>query len=257
MIRILKISLFTLTILAILVLMGFIFKESRFSVVNNVEVNIFRQSEKGFLSRDMVLDLIDNIDSISNLKVSDINTKIIERKIAQNPYVQKIDSYITLDGDLLVNIEEKSPVIRFYNKVGKSVYVDGQGDFIPESERYTPRVMIISGYIVDEITNTKSNINDTVYSKTQYPEVYKLATEILANPFLSVQISQIYLNSKGEYDLIPELGDHIVKFGTMERCTRKLENLEAYYRKNMVTENWDNYSTINLKYKDQIVCTKK
>ena len=237
--------------------MGFIFKENRFTEINDVQVNIFRHTDKGFLSRDIVLTTINNIDSITNLRVVDINTKTIERSLNRNPYIQNTDSYITLNGSLLINIEEKTPIIRIYNKVGNSVYVDNNGDFIPISNSHTPRVLIASGYINNEITNLNTNIYDTTYSKSQYQEVYRLAKLILDNTLLSSQISQIYVNSKGEYDLIPELGEHIVKFGEMKDAVIKLENLEAYYRKNMVTENWDNYSTINLIYKDQIVCTKK
>ena len=37
----------------------------------------------------------------------------------------------------------------------------------------------------------------------------------------------------------------------------KLINLEAYYRKNLTIPDWDKYRTINLTYRDQIVCTKK
>ncbi len=65
------------------------------------------------------------------------------------------------------------------------------------------------------------------------------------------------MNSKGEYDLIPELGNHLVQFGTFDNAQIKLRNLDAYYRKSLKTDDWDIYKTINLTYKDQIVCTKK
>ena len=74
---------------------------------------------------------------------------------------------------------------------------------------------------------------------------------------LKAQINQIYVNSKGEYDLIPELGDHVVQFGTIENAQNKLCNLGAFYRKTLTSNDWDNYKIINLTYKDQIVCTKK
>lgn len=257
MMRIIKISLFTATIFGLLVLMGFILKENKYASVVDVQVNIFRHTNEGFLSRNLILNTIDNIDSISNLTVYDINTRSIEKKLSLNPYVENTDSYITLDGKLLINIEEKAPVIRIYNKQGTSIYIDGNGDFIPVSNNYTPRVLIANGYIKNDVTSLAINIYDTIYDNSLYREIFRLTQLILNNKLLSSQISQIYVNSKGEYDLIPELGDHVINFGDITKAERKLKNLEAYYRKNMVTENWDNYSTINLIYKDQIVCTKK
>lgn len=257
MLRIVQISLFTIAVLGILVLMGFIMKENRVAKVEDVQVNIFRQTDKGFLTNDIILNTINNIDSNTNLKVIDVDTYSIERNLHNNPYIENTDSYFTLDGNLLINIKEKNPIIRIYNKQNSSIYIDNNGDFIPTSKNYTPRVLIANGYINDNITSLNYSIYDTTYANSTYYEIFTLAKLILQNKLLSSQINQIYVNSKGEYDLIPELGEHVVKFGKMVNAETKLENLEAYYRKNMTTDNWDNYSTINLIYKDQIVCTKK
>jgi len=257
MLRIIQISLFTITVTSLLVLMGFIHKKSSNKIVNEFEVNIFRDTDNGFLSRDILLNTLNNIDTNNQLEISNVNTTEIERNLSLSPYIENTDSYLTLDGKLLINVKEKTPVIRVYNKEGKSIYLDNNGEFIPISRNHTPRVLIASGYIDETITSLKTNIYDTTYSKSAYLEVFILGKLILQNKLLASQINQIYVNSKGEYDLIPELGEHIVKFGNMENATTKLENLEAYYRKNMITENWDKYSTINLIYKDQIVCTKK
>ncbi len=257
MIRIIQISLFTLATLGLLVLMGFIFKESRATLVEDVQVNIFRDTDEGFLSRDILLNTINNIDTNKHLTITNVNTYDIERNLLLNPYIENTDSYLTLDGKLLINVKEKTPIIRVYNKQGNSIYIDNNGEFIPISRKHTSRVLIASGYINDNITSLESNIYDTTYSNSSYFEVFKLGKLILENHLLSSQINQIYVNSKGEYDLIPELGEHIIKFGSLENAAIKLENLEAYYRKNMITENWDKYSSINLIYKDQIVCTKK
>jgi len=77
------------------------------------------------------------------------------------------------------------------------------------------------------------------------------------NKFLKAQISEIYLNSKGEFDLIPQLGNHLIRFGTMEDASTKLNNLDIFYRKALIGEGWDKYETINLKYKNQVVCKRK
>ena len=105
--------------------------------------------------------------------------------------------------------------------------------------------------------NLSNNIHDSTYIDTPLNNVFQINNLIAKNELLKSQIGQVYVNSIGEYDLIPILGNHIIKLGKTVNVEEKMENLTSYYKKNLVTEDWDKYRTINLKYKDQIVCTKK
>jgi cell division protein FtsQ len=46
-------------------------------------------------------------------------------------------------------------------------------------------------------------------------------------------------------------------FGTGDDIEIKFEKLMLFYKEGLSRVGWDKYSTINLKYKNQIVCTKK
>jgi cell division protein FtsQ len=225
--------------------------------INNVDINIFRTSSEGFVDEEIILRTIDNFDTIENLVVKQLDTELAENKLELNPYIEGADCYVTLNGEVKVNVKERTPVLRIYNKDGKSIYLQENGDFIPLSNKYSPRVMIASGYINEEIKDLNTNIYDSIYDGSHFRSVFYLYNLIAKNSFLNSQISQIYVNSKGEYDLVPVIGEHIIKMGNLENSTEKLQNLEAYYKKNLIRPDWDKYSIINLTYKDQIVCTKK
>jgi cell division protein FtsQ len=258
LLRILKISSLFITALGLLTLCGFIVKKNHVNNLKSIDINIYRGAEKGFLNKQELLSIIiDNGDSVTNMLVKDINHNVIENKLQNIPYVKETDSYLTLNGKLLVNIKEKNPAIRIFNDKGNSFYLDNYGDIIPISKNYTPRVTIANGYIKEKIPETTGNIFDTIYNSSQYRKLFILMKKINKYELLSSQINQIYINSKGNYDLIPELGDHIIKFGDFEDIKMKLDNLEAFYRKILLTSDWNKYSIINLTYKDQIVCTKK
>ena len=77
------------------------------------------------------------------------------------------------------------------------------------------------------------------------------------NNFLKTQITQIYINDKSEFELIPLLGDQIILFGDISRLDEKLMYLETFYRQETKNLGWTQYKTINLKFKNQVVCTKK
>lgn len=257
MLKIIQISLIALITLGFITMMGFVLKTNMSSDINDININIYHNGEKGFLTKEIALTEINNIDSITSLKIKDVDIKEIEKTLNSNPFVRKSDCFLTIHGDVLINIQEKTPVIRVYNKTGKSTYIDQDGDFIPISQNYTPRVIIASGYIDENTPHFNQNVFDSTYNNSYFRKVFKLAMLINNSKLLSAQISQIYVNSKGELDLVPELGEHIIKFGNFEEAETKLEKLEAYYKKNMTLKNWDKYHTISLIYKDQIVCTKK
>jgi cell division protein FtsQ len=255
--RVIQISLFVLFSLAVAGLMGFVYIENGKQPVKGVVIRIDRDTEEGFLSEEKIKILIEQNDSILFRQVNEVNTQKIEDLVNQNVYVETADSYLNMDKNVVVNISEKIPVLRVYSKKGKGFYIDKKGRLIPLSQNYTPRVLVANGYINATFEKENTSIFDTIYKTTPLADLFELSNLITANSFINAQISQIYINSKGEYDLIPELGDHLIQLGTIENAKEKLEKLEIWYKKAIVREGWDQYSVVNLKYKDQVVCTKK
>lgn len=88
---------------------------------------------------------------------------------------------------------------------------------------------------------------------------YKLANfaEFVGNDrFWSDQIVQIVV--EGELlELIPRAGDHVIELGELDGTEiDRLANLRAFYDKGLWYDGWQSYSRINIKYKNQVVCTK-
>ena len=75
--------------------------------------------------------------------------------------------------------------------------------------------------------------------------------------FWSAEIDQLYVDDEDEIDLIPRLWNHVVHLGTVENYEGKLRNLQTFYEKVMPEVGWNKYETIDLEYKDQIVCRKR
>ena len=75
-----------------------------------------------------------------------------------------------------------------------------------------------------------------------------------------VQIEASTMSSGGlELKLIPRAGTHTVLFGEVgdqEQNEEKLERLLAFYQNGLNNLGWDSFSTISIKYKGQVVCSK-
>jgi cell division protein FtsQ len=60
-----------------------------------------------------------------------------------------------------------------------------------------------------------------------------------------------------EIELVPRVGQHIIYLGQIDGYEEKLERLLIFYEKGLSQTGWNQYTGISLKYKDQVVCTKK
>ena len=57
--------------------------------------------------------------------------------------------------------------------------------------------------------------------------------------------------------LVPRAGNHTIIFGRIEKVERKLDRLLRFYREGLDKEGWDIYRTIDVRFDDQVVCTKR
>ena len=87
--------------------------------------------------------------------------------------------------------------------------------------------------------------------------MYKFALFLQDDDFWNSQIEQIYVHPNGEVDLIPRVGNHRIALGSLADFGSKLDKLKLFYEKAIPKVGWEKYSVINLKYKNQIVCTKR
>jgi cell division protein FtsQ len=88
-------------------------------------------------------------------------------------------------------------------------------------------------------------------------ELVYLYSKIQENSLLRAQIVGIFVDQNNEYSLSVQFGDFKIILGELDRLDEKFLKLEQTFRKIMNNVGWDTYSTINLKFKDQVVCTKR
>jgi len=219
----------------------------------------FHETRQDDLCRDLIVVVKDSLDKhfvtesdlISYLKrvdldpvgkpIHSINTHLIENELLKNEMIANIEAYKTPSGAIKLEVIQKMPILRVLGQTG-NFYVDNNGSTMPVSRRYVAHVPIATGYVEKELAVT---------------DLYKFALFLQENDFWNHQIEQIYVHPNGEVDLIPRVGNHRIMLGTLEDFRDKLDNLQLFYEQAIPKVGWEKYSIINLKYKGQIVCTKK
>lgn len=170
-----------------------------------------------------------------------INTDKIESVLLNNQMIRDVEAYKTPSGIIKLEIIQKMPILRIMGVRG-NYYVDNEGSTMPVSSHYVAHVPVVSGYVEKGLATT---------------DLYKFALFLQENKFWNNQIEQIFVHPNNEVELIPRVGNHRILLGLLDDYEMKLSNLELFYKQAIPYVGWDKYSVINLKFKNQIVCTKK
>ncbi len=178
--------------------------------------------------------------ALAGTKLSDLDLHAMESEIEKSAVVKECQMYTTPGGVLHVSVSQREPIMHVFG-ASDSYYMD--------SERYK---MTVQG---DVRANTVV-VNGSVDSKS-IDDLVKLCLYLKQNRFWRSQIEQIYVTAKHEFVLIPRVGDHIIEFGTAERMEEKFDDLLTLYKKGWQPKEWNLYSRVSLKYKGQIICTKR
>ncbi len=262
--RIIKISIWSLLMCGLIVTLGFVNAEQKSVPCKGIDIVIDHSTENMFIDEtDIKTILLDKGDVLVGHPLSTLNITQMEKVIRNNPFVENAEVYETIDGEIKIEVKQRTPLLRIFNLQGQSFYLDENGTFMPTSEKYTSNVMAANGYITEpfSIRTLKfpkaEEAIDTNYKKTIIDDLFQMARFIKYNELLTSLIVQVYVNDVGEIEITPRVGNHQVLFGDISDMKEKFEKLVVLYQKGLSKTGWDNYLTIDLRYKNQVVCTKR
>lgn len=227
-----------------------------------IEKNITINEPHHFVSEESVEKLlITNNIIIDSCIVDKLNFDAIENILEDNPFISKAEVYTDFNGVLNIRIIQRNPVMRIISENNETYYLDESCKLMPVSEEYTATVIVVSGNITHKFINadiTESNYNtiDKTYSFT-LKGLYNFVTYLNNHELWQYQIEQIYINDDNEIELIPRVGNHIIELGGLDNYEFKMGKLEALYKKGFALTDWNIYSSINLKYSNQVICKKR
>ena len=223
-----------------LIFLSFVYKKE-----NNIIFDI--SSENRFLNSEEIFDLTNDI--INDSSIIDLN--YLEEKIKSNKFIKDIEIYNNLNNVVNININQFKPYARLINNIGDDYYIDKNGEIFPVSNKYSERVLLIFFKNYKNIDKEK-NINFFQNGN----EIFKLINYINRNDFYKKQISQINVLKDGEIIMIPQITKQKIYFGNTDNMEIKFKKLELFYKNILPTKGWNYYESVNLKFKNQIVCNK-
>jgi len=262
--KILQIALWILLIAGAGTLLGFVEVEQYKRLCNNIKISIdYGAADVLITKKDVDSIILKTAGMLKGKPLGLVNLGAVENAIGKQPYVAKVHVYENNAGTIFIEIRQREPMLRIINRKFENFYLDESGVLLPVNSGFSARVLIANGYINDSyIKSPKYKVNvlamsDSIYYDSLLTNLYKLTMYITHDTFLKAQIDQIYVNEDGEFELIPRVGNHLILLGTADDLDAKFRKLLAFYKFGLNKIGWNKYNTINIKYKNQVLCSKQ
>ena len=185
--------------------------------------------------------LIQNYGNVMGIEKVKLDLGSVEKTLDKNPMIQNAEVFATVDGKLKAVITQRKPIARVYDG-DSSYYIDYEGRQMPLSENYTARVPLVSGDI----------------NRVGKKQLHELLRYIYDDDFLKKNIIGIEVNPSGGVVMKNRNYDCEIFLGSVVSIDRKFNNYKAFFQDAIQQDTLiEQYKTINLKFTQQVVCTKK
>ncbi len=219
------------------------------AVCKNIIIEIDNISDNHFLDEKDVMHLVETSgQSIKGTSLSRVNLKAIETKLKYDKHILDAELYGDLKGNLIVNVELRRPIARLVQDDGPDAYLSEEGVIMSVSDKFSSRVMIISGKFVKQLLE-----KGDLMKFDEGRSLMKMVEFINDHPFWKAQIAQMDVNSHGEITIYPQVTGQLVEFGTTENFEVKLKKLMVFYKEVLPQKGWTKYERVNLKYDGQVI----
>ena len=219
------------------------------ATVNDVVVKLENIANNHFLTEEDVLKLMKlSAENLKGASIRKIDLRELEGKIKLNRFVENADIYSDLKGNLMVKVGLRRPIARIVRSDGPDGYIAEDGTVMPVSEKFTPRVVLISGSYMRQLA-LMQNVNETEEGKG----LMQMLHFIKEDNFWNAQIAQLDINSKARISIYPQVGGELIEFGKPDNIELKFRKLMIYYKEILPRMGWNKYKRVNLEYEGQIV----
>jgi len=207
---------------------------------------------------DIMIDRVSTVDSLTlrgveyelrnyrggkivGAPINQVNTRKLHDYLSKISAFESVECAMGANGRLNIHITPMIPEIRVFDG-DNSYYVNKDGKQTPSDADFFVDVPIVKGH----------------FTKSFRPkDILPLVRFVNADPELKQIVAMFEADGPHDLLLVPRIGGHLVNFGDTTRLAEKKRALMAMYRKVMPYKGWEEYDTISVKFKGQVVATRR
>lgn len=220
-------------------------------VCRDILIGIKGNEGKFYVEKEDVLELMEKTagSSLLHKKITAINLRKLEEGLKTNSWIRNAELYFDSKDALHVFVEEREPVARVFTTQGSSFYMDSSGARMPLLDKMSIRVPVVTGFTGARKFNSADSL---LLQQTK-----QVVQFIYANGFWNAQVGQIDITPERKFELIPVIGDHIIRLGEGENVEQKLNKLYVFYKQVMSKVGFNKYAALDAGFEGQVVAIKK
>ncbi|MBP9927100.1 MAG: cell division protein FtsQ [Cyclobacteriaceae bacterium] len=236
-------------LLAISFLIAFSSRKQDGIVCKDIVIDLENIRENHFLDEADVLKLVEGSgQKIIGTSLDYINLKSIETKLKYDKHILDAELFGDLKGNLIVSVELRRPIARIVRENAPDAYIAEDGVIMPVSEKYSSRVVLISGGFTNQLIESED-----LTKLEEGKQLLDMIEFISDDKFWKAQVAQIDINSQGKITILPQITGQRVEFGKAEGYEAKFKKLMIFYKEILPQRGWTRYERVNLEYDGQII----
>ena len=218
-------------------------------ICHNIVIDLDNDAENHFLDEADVLRLVGTGHStLIGTNINSIDLKALEKKLKYDRHILDAELYGDLKGNLIVEVELRRPIARIVREDAPDAYIAEDGMIMSVSEKYTSRVVLISGPFTSKLVAAGN-----MYQLEEGKQIMEMMDFINDEPFWKSQVAQMDIDNSGDITIYPQVTGQRIEFGKPEMVEDKFRKLMIFYKEILPTKGWTKYERVNLKYEGQIV----
>ena len=218
---------------------------------DKIDVVITNDRQQNFISESEVADMVRR--SAIGKKPDEINIHSLEQRLCNSSAICEAEAYMRAPSTLVLEVTQRNPVARFQTARG-GFYCDSTGFILPLLGKVTLDLPVVSGKVLFDAPDNLSGY--PTRGKQWLEKMICLTEKIRNNSYWSREIEQIWVEDNSDVVLYTRSCDEKFIFGGLDDIDGKLTKMAGYYRtiRPEAKKAGKTYSTVNLKFKDQIIC---
>lgn len=208
-----------------------------------MEIVVDDPQRLGFVTPQDIAYELDSLPSkVAAVPRGDIDARALERRLTALSMVQDATVAFLNDGALRVTVSPMVPVARVFDSTGASYYVSTTGKRIPAQPRYHVDVPVVAADYDDP---------------SRVLSIIPVLDYIKQDPVANALVSSVTVDARGDIILVPVIRGHLINMGDTTMVRDKWDRLKAFYRRVMPVAGWDAYDTLSVKWRGQLVATRR
>lgn len=210
--------------------------------VGKVRIQVEDTLHTGFITSDDITREFAP-GTVSGAPRCSVDLREMESRLRASDKIERANVAMLADGSLAIDVVPMVPVARVFESRGhRSYYINAEGKRIGAEARFHIDVPVVCG----------------TFSEAHTPaRLLPLLSHIAADPQLDALVSTIVSEPDGDIVIIPAMRGHVVNFGDTADIADKFARLQRFYRTIPGVRGWDSYDTVSVKWRGQVVATKR